>query len=83
MKIELNEVMMEITQHNMVFSLTVKDVGVWMAALSRAATTSTVQIFPWDSCPFLKQHAELVRLTGYGAGDHKDLRAELEAKWGK
>ena len=64
----------------MMFTLSVKEVSVWMAALRSAAKNSSVPIIPWDSCPFLQQHWELVRLTGYGAADHQDLHDFLAKK---
>jgi hypothetical protein len=70
---------MNITNHNLTFNLTVKEVGVWMAALRMAAKHHTMCI-PWDSNPFLEQHKELVRLTGYGTGDHEDLYNALAKK---
>lgn len=68
---------MTITAHNLSFTLTVKEVSVWMVALRMAAKKNIGGTLPWDSCSFLAQHAELVRLTGYGAGDHEDLRTYL------
>jgi hypothetical protein len=74
---------MTLDSQEMCFTLTAKDVSVWMAALRMAANHSSVPIIPWDSCPFLGQHKELVRLTGYGARDHEDLYQALKTKWGK
>ena len=68
---------MNLKNHDLVFSLTVKEVGVWMVAL-RMAAKQHIYCIPWDSNPFLEQHKELVRLTGFGAGDHEDLHAFLE-----
>jgi hypothetical protein len=58
------------------------DEAVWMAALRSAAKSSTVPIIPWDSCPFLNQHKELVRLTGFGETetDHQHLHNFLQQK---
>lgn len=74
---------MKITTHELSFTLTEKDLSVWMAALRLASKHSSVPIIPWDSCPFLAQHKELVRLTGYGSGDHQDLHEYLKAKYDK
>lgn len=71
---------MKITEHGMTFDLTIKEVGVWMEAVRLAALKRSVPMFPWDSCPFLNQHAELVRLTGYGASDHEELRKALQSR---
>jgi len=71
---------MKLDNHEMKFTLTVKEVGTWMAALRFAARNSSVPIIPWDSCPFLNQHWELVRLTGYGHGDHQELYDFLKKK---
>jgi hypothetical protein len=68
---------MKITANNFAFELTEKEVGVWMAALRLASKASAAGTIPHDSCPFLLQHGELVRLTGYGAGDHERLKEEV------
>lgn len=68
---------MKITANNFAFELTEKEVGVWMAALRLACEKSSNGRVPHDSCPFLAQHGELARLTGYGAGDHDRLKEKV------
>lgn len=68
---------MTINSQTIQMTLTPKEISVWMAALRLAAKKRTVPIIPWDECPFFKQHGELVKITGYGAGDHEDLREFL------
>lgn len=68
---------MKITENNFAFELTEKELGVWMAALRLASKASASGMVPRDSCPFLLQHEELVRLTGYGSGDHERLKEQV------
>lgn len=71
---------MKIDNHQMSFTLSVKEVSVWMASLRQSALSSSVTFYPWDSCPFYKQHKELIRLTGYSSGDHIDIGERLQRK---
>lgn len=69
---------MELTQHQLTINLTVKELQIWMAALRLAAKEAMkTPIIPWDSCPFYRQHEQLVKLTGYGNGDHIALGETL------
>jgi len=68
---------MKITSNTFAFELTEKEVAIWMAALRLASEQSAAGIIPRESCPFLIQHGELVRLTGYGAGDHERLKEKV------
>lgn len=72
---------MTITKHEMTFNLSVKEVETWMVALRYMALNAKVQMIPWDSCPFFKQHLQLARLTGYCTADHERMADELAAKW--
>ena len=72
--------MLEVKSHITTVTLDIKALSTWMAALRFAARNSTVPIIPWDSCPFLNQHKDLVRLFGYSAGDHADLVNYLKTK---
>lgn len=67
---------MTIKTHQLVFEISVKELDIWMCALRMAARQRGGTV-PWDACGFLIQHGELVRLTGYGAGDHEDLKRRL------
>ncbi len=71
---------MKIISHELSFTLSVRELEIWMAALRQASRSSTVPVIPWDSCPFLKQHLELVNLTGWGGGDHEELHIFLRKK---
>lgn len=71
---------MDINSHQLGFTLTVEDLGVWMSAL-RLAARDAVPVVPWDSCPFVKQHKELVRLSGFGTNDHARLLEDLKMKY--
>ncbi len=71
---------MKVNYQEFNFTLSVKEVSTWMAALRLAAKSSTVQIIPWDSCPFLIQHGELTRLTGYSLKEDEELFTFLEQK---
>jgi len=62
--------------HQLVFEISVRDLGVWMCALRMAARQCGGTV-PWDACNFLIRHGELVRLTGFGAGDHETLKKRL------
>jgi hypothetical protein len=70
---------MTLNHHEMDFRLTIKEIGIWLVALRMAAKQHGVSV-PWDANPFLQQHKELVRLTGYGTADHEELYAFLEKK---
>lgn len=70
---------MTLNKQELTFTLTIKEVSVWMVAVAASARSGKGTIFPWDSCPFFKQHEELVRLTGHCAEEHQRLRSELEA----
>lgn len=63
------------------FTLTEKEVAVWMASLRAASRSAAkgVQMFPWDSCPFLRQHADLSELTGRDKIAHEDLESDILA----
>jgi hypothetical protein len=67
---------MKVESRGRTFELSDKELDIWMTAL-RAAALEAVK-YPYRSgkatdCPFLKQHGELSRLTGIGAGDHAAL----------
>jgi len=68
---------MTIKTHHLVLEMSVRELEVWMSALRMAAKQRAGQVTPWDSCGFFIQHGELVRLTGYSAGDHEDLKELL------
>jgi len=70
----------QVDSHEITVTLSIKELDVWMTALRRAAKTSDVSVITWDHCPFLKQHNELVRLTGYGEREHIDLYEFLKLK---
>jgi hypothetical protein len=75
---------MKITEHNLTFTLTIKEVETWMTAVRQATLNqNNVRIVPRDACPFFKQHGELVRLTGYGAHDHEEMKRVLAARSSK
>lgn len=69
---------MTLSDHKLTITLSEKDLSVWMAALRLAAISSRVPLIG-APCPFVVQHAELVRLTGYSAGDHLDLVDKVNA----
>jgi hypothetical protein len=71
---------MTINAQKLIIELSIKELEVWMAALRLAARERTVKVVPWDSCCFLKQHNEIVNLTGYGLQDQNDLIEYLKNK---
>lgn len=73
---------MQIDSHTLQFTLTVKEVDIWLTALRIAALKAGPSFGYKDAGKdggnaFTEQHAELVRLTGYSAGDHKSMMEEL------
>lgn len=69
---------MILKEHGMTFSLTIKELDVWLTSLRHSATrTDRVRMIPWDSCPFFIQHRDICRLTGFGVPDHERMAESL------